>query len=201
MKALLLLAVAMLAGCALGPVEREAVSMYDFGPPPAYAQNQPRMRASVLVQDISTPAWLESTAMVYRLAYRDPGRQMVYANNRWAAPPGQLVAQRLRGRLAAASDSGVIGPRDSARADYALRVELDDFSQVFDSAEQSRGVVVARASLFHAARRTLAAQKSFKFEHPANGASAAGGVSALASASEELVEAIAAWVAAVAAKK
>ena len=47
----------------------------------------------------------------------------------------------------------------------------------------------------------LAAQKSFKFEHPANGASPAGGVSALASASEELVEAIAAWVAAVAAKK
>jgi cholesterol transport system auxiliary component len=196
MKALTLLAAGMLAGCALGPVEREAVSTYDFGPPPAYTTVEPRIRQSILVQDVITPAWLHSTGIVYRLAYRDPAMQRVYANSRWAAAPGGLIGQRLRSRLAAASTGGVVGPHDGARADYALRIEIDDFSQVFDTAEQSRGAVVARASLFDGGQRTLAAQKTFKIERTAGGANAAAGVEALGAATEELVEAVADWVAA-----
>jgi cholesterol transport system auxiliary component len=195
MKRLLLAALSMLTSCTLGPAPREAASVYDLGPPRAYARSEPRIDRSVLVQDVATPSWLDSTAMVYRLDYRDAGRQYIYANNRWASSPGALLTQKLRNRLAAASDGGIVEPRDNARADYALRVDLDDFSHVFGSAENSGGVVVARATLVDAARRTLAGQKAFAIEKAANGADAQAGVKALGAASEELVDAITAWVA------
>jgi cholesterol transport system auxiliary component len=196
MKPLSLLALMMVAGCTLGPVPREATSTYDLGAPRTYSQSQPRIRPSLLVQDIGTPAWLDSTAIVYRLEYRDPGRQFVYANNRWASPPGALLVQKLRSRLAAASDGGIVNPRDSARADYALRIELEDFSQVFDSADKSRGVVLARASLIDGARRSVKAQKVFSVERGASGANAEAGITALAAASDELIDGITVWVAA-----
>ncbi len=196
MKRLALPVLLMLAGCTLGPAPREAASVYDLGPPRAYARSEPRIGPSILVQDVGTPSWLDSTAMVYRLEYRDIGRQYVYASNRWASSPGALLALRLRNRLAAAADGGIVGPHDSARADYVLRVDLDDFSQVFDSADSSRGVVTARATLVDAARRALTSQKAFIVEKSANGADAQAGVKALAAASEELVDGITAWVAA-----
>ena len=185
----------MLASCTLGPAPREPVSVYDLGPPRAYARSEPRIGPSILVQDVGTPSWLDATAMLYRLEYRDAGRQYVYANNRWASSPGALIAQKLRGRLAAASDAGIVAPLDNARADYLLRIDLDDFSQVFAAAETSRAVVVARATLVDASRRTLTSQKEFAIEKAANGADAQAGVKALAAASEELVEGITAWVA------
>ena len=110
--------------------------------------------------------------------------------------PAALLTQRLRGRLAAASDGGVIGIADGARADYTLRVELDDFSQVFDAVDASRAVVIARASIVNVARRTLQAQKSFTIERAAASANAEGGVRALAAAGDDLIEAIVTWTAA-----
>ena len=191
---LLLIAV---AGCAIGPAQKDPPATYDLGAPHGYAPNQPRIRASLLVHNIAAPAWLDTTAIVYRLGYRDAGRQQVYANSRWAATPGTLLAQRLRGRLAAASDGGIVNGADNVRPDCTLRIELDDFSQVFDSAESSRVVVLARASLVNVGRRALQAQKSFSVERAAATANAEGGARALALASDELIEDVTAWVAAV----
>jgi cholesterol transport system auxiliary component len=90
----------------------------------------------------------------------------------------------------------VVSAADGARTDYALRVELEEFDQVFDAADKSRGVVVARASLVSTSNRTLVAQKSFTFERAAASADADGGVRALAAAGGELVDAIVVWTAA-----
>ena len=192
---LALLASALLAACSLGPATKTAPATYDFGAqrnPPA----EPKIRASVLVQGVAPAAWLDTPAVVYRLDYQDGARQEAYALTRWAAPPASLLAQRLRARLAAASEGGVVSLADNARADYALRVDLDDFSQVFDSLDASRAVVVAQASLIDTSRRTLVAQKSFRIERAAPPAKAQGAVRALATAGDELVEAIAEWTAA-----
>ena len=186
----------LLGACSLGPAQKDSPATYDLGALPAAAANLPRIRASLLVHGVDTPSWLESPAIVYRLNYQDAARQQVYANSRWAAPAASLLAQRLRGRLAAASDGGIVSLADSARADYALRVELEDFSQVFDAVDASRAVIVARASLVHVTRRALHAQKTFTIDQPAASPNAEGGVRALAAASGELVDAIAAWIAA-----
>jgi cholesterol transport system auxiliary component len=186
----------LLAACALGPASRETPAIYDFGAPHSYAAGQPRIRASMLVQSVAAPDWLDTPAIIYRLNYRDVPRQQLYAGSRWAAPPAVLLTQRLRGRLAAASDGGVISIADGARAEFVLRVELDDFSQVFDGVDVSRAVIMARVTIVDVARRALLAQRSFTIERAAVSANAEGGVRALAAASDELLEAVTAWTAA-----
>ena len=193
---LVLLLAATLAGCTLGPEKKDAAATYDLSGAPSSAAGKTRIRATLLVQPVAAPGWLESNAIVYRLNYQDAARQLNYANSRWAAPVASLVAQRLRAQLAAASDSGIVNIADSARADYALRVELEEFSQVFDTADASRAVIVARASLVNVAKRSLQAQKTFTIERPAAGANAESGVRALSAGSAELVDAIVAWTAA-----
>ena len=184
-----------LAACSLGPEKKDAAATYDLGAASVVAAGQPRIRASLLVHAVGAPGWLESNAIVYRLNYQDAARQLSYANSRWAAPAAAMLTQRLRAQLAAASDGGIVNVADGARADYALRVELEEFSQVFDTAQASRAVIVARASIVNVARRTLYAQKTFATEKPAASANAEGGVRALAGASSELVDAIVAWTA------
>ena len=193
---LVLLLAATLSGCTLGPEKKDAAATYDLSGAPSSAAGKTRIRATLLVQPVAAPGWLESNAIVYRLNYQDAARQLNYANSRWAAPVASLVAQRLRAQLAAASDSGIVNLADSARADYALRVELEEFSQVFDTADASRAVIVARASLVNVARRSLQAQKTFTIDRPAAGANAESGVRALSAGSAELVDAIVAWTAA-----
>ncbi len=184
----------LLAACSLGP-SKDVPATYDFGPSRNHSGDT-KIRGSLLVQGIAAPVWLETQAVVYRLNYQHAARQQVYAQSRWAAPPASLLAQRLRARLADSTAGGVISIADNARADYALRIDLDDFSQVFDSVNASRAVVVARASLVDTAKRTLLAQKSFTIERAAVSANAEGGVRALAAAADELIEAVAAWTAA-----
>ena len=121
---LVMLLAATLAGCSLGPEKKDAAATYDLSGAPIAAAGNARIRATLLVQPVAAPGWLESNAIVYRLNYQDAARQLNYANSRWAAPVASLVAQRLRAQLAAASDSGIVNLADSARADYALRVEL-----------------------------------------------------------------------------
>ena len=188
--------VLMLGACSLGPPQKDAAATYDLGGLPAPTTGQPRIRASLLVHAVAAPSWLESYSIVYRLNYQDAGRQLTYANSRWAAPPAALLTQRLRAQLAAASDGGILSVGDSARAEYALRIELEEFSQVFDTAAASRGVIIARASIVNVTRRALHAQKTFAIDRPAASANAEGGVRALTLASGELIDAVVAWTAA-----
>lgn len=193
---LFLLAGLVLAGCSAGPTTRDTPVAYDFGPLQADAGGAKSVRASVLLQSVAAPAWLDTPAIVYRLAYQDAARPQTYSNSRWTAAPASLLAQRLRARLAAVSEGGVVSGSDGARADYTLRVELEEFSQVFDAADRSRGVAVVRASLVNTAKRALIAQRSFSAERAAASADAGGGVRALTAASGELTDAIVAWAAA-----
>jgi len=189
-RAALLLALA-LAGCTLGPPQRPPQALYDFGPPPAH--NAARPAANLAIPRVAAPDWLETPTLQYRLAYQDPLRYHGYAGSRWVASPAQLLTERLR-QAAQASGRGTARDADVVKTDYTLRVELEEFSQVFDSPQASRAVARARASLVRGGR-TLAAQKNFAVEKPAPGADAAGGAQALAAAADQLVAELLAWAA------
>ena len=78
----------------------------------------------------------------------------------------------------------------------SMHVELDEFSQLFDSAEHSTGLVRLRATVgqANAGADRLVAQRSFVVQRPAPTQDAAGGVRALTLAVDAVVAEIAEWL-------
>ena len=183
-----------LSGCGFGPKESAPVNIYDFGLQKTSA-TQNRINASLLVQDVIAPSWLNNPAIYYRLAYQDQAKPQAYANSRWIASPAGLLGLRLRQSIAAATNGRMATSLDGVKSDYTLRLELEEFCQVFDSANASHGVVRLRATLVGQASRNLVAQKTFVFERPAPSANADGAAKSLVGASDELVAALVDWLA------
>ncbi len=156
-----------------------------------------------------------STAVLYRLAYTDARQLRPYQGARWAMPPAQLVQQALRTQLGerrAVLDAGDAeaaarqGPASAMAAGAqpalggslptVLRVELEEFSQVFSSASASTGLVRLRATLVEptADGEKLLGQRLFTAQAPAPSADAAGGTRALADATAQAAQAVSQWV-------
>lgn len=200
MQALLLCGALLLAGCSVPGGRAALANYYDFGPLPAAgalasgagaaAATQPAIAVSVA--EVTPAAWLDSSLMHYRLLYADPRQPRAYAQQRWAMQPADLFGQRLKARIVQAGGvaaSAVDGPTNLP----LLRIEADDFSHVFESPEKSHGSIALRASLYNG--RTLLAQKSFAARAPATSNDAAGGVRALAAASDAVIADMLVWLA------
>jgi cholesterol transport system auxiliary component len=194
LRATLLLSLALLAGCAIAPQSRDGVASYDFGLPRTDKEANPRLHHDLVVAALSAPAWMDNAGIYYRLAYQDATRPQPYAQSRWVMPPAALLGQRLRASIARANKAAVFTPADDARADYTLRLELEEFSQVFDAADKSRAVVRLRASLIRS--RGVVAQQGFSIERAAATPNAEGGVQALIAASDEAGNGLIDWLAA-----
>ena len=182
----ILIVLLLLGGCAVGARNSPPLTVYDFGLPAARlpaAENWPR-----LALDVRSPAWFDSLNIDYRLAYDNPLKQREYADSRWAGAPGVLLAQRLRQQLGTVNDNG-----SSA---CLLRVELQEFSQVFASPQQSQALIQANVQLFDARRQLLVARQ-LTVERPAASSDAAGGVAALVDASNDFGRQLAGWLASV----
>lgn len=186
-RALLLAAtVAMVStGCSILQTPPPATT-YDFGPSVAAGANGQTL-GKVRVLQTDGPSWLEGDAVYYRLRYAQPERLQPYATQRWIESPVRLFDARLRDAVAARGE--LAGLRDAAAP--ALRVELLDFEQTFDSADSSRAVVRVRATLSASAGQL---QKTFTAEQVAASADGAGGVRALAAASDAVIAAIMDWL-------
>ena len=189
LSALILAAAFLLGGCASrGPVP----TFYDFGPaaPLAAATAAPAVPVLVIA-DANGPSWLDSQRMYYRLLYADAQQSRPYAYNRWNTPPLQLLSQRLKTRVAQ-SGVKVLSTTDAAAGIPLLRLDVDDFSQNFDTQTQSSGHVSLRASLFRGHR--LIDQKTFSRSGPATSADAQGGAQALAAASDAIAADLLTWL-------
>lgn len=197
----ILLAAALLAGCGALPDKPVQPTMYDFGPSPVAASTPAPQRPALLLPEVEARGALETTELLYRLGYEDAHQLRSYAYARWSAVPGVLVRQRLRdvlGRERAVLDASAAAAlaRRGGAAPPVLRVELEEFSHVFDSTVSSRGVLKLRCTLLEntGGGERLVAQRSFTVERPAPSADAAGGVRALTAAADAAAEAIAGWL-------
>jgi cholesterol transport system auxiliary component len=181
----------LLAACS--PTRREAVPIryFDFGADTAAV---PLKIPSVLqIPNISAPEWLESTAIQYRLAFRDPQAVYTYATGRWLAPPNSLLTSRVKSLLG--GGAGIASPADAIRTGCVVRVELEDFSQTFDSEKSSHVTARARASLVVNEGKSLIAQQTFGGDRPAPSADLSGGVTALGASGDALAGDIVKWLA------
>jgi cholesterol transport system auxiliary component len=200
--AMLLLGV---AGCAgLAPDKPVRPTLYDFGPGMTAAQGspQPATLASLVLGDVDASGALDGSAVLYRLGYANPHELRPYAHARWSAPPPQLIRQRLRQQLA--RERAVLDPGDGAAlareggaAPRILRLDLEEFSHVFESQVQSWGLLRLRATVMDntPAGEKLLAQRSFVVRQPAATPDAPGGVRALAAATDTAAEQIGQWLA------
>lgn len=175
-KSLLLLSAASaLALAACGSLGRSSggVAIYDLGPPAMVLGGAATASAGVALE-VRLPAWFDAADMAYRLNYQDPQRLYAYTQARWAGQPATLLQQRLRQKLAIVPGG----------ATCTLRLELDEFSQVFQTSSQSRALLQGEALLLGKARNVLARQ-SIRIEAAAGGDAASGAV-ALAGATDTL---------------
>jgi len=181
-----LMALSLLAACSSTPVAPTA--LYDFGLAPTAAAGA-RLPTALRVADVAGPGWMDGNAIYYRLAYAQSQRTDAYANSRWVESPVSLFDARLRN--AAAARGQVVGyPTPDVPS---LRVVLVDFSQVFDRADASRGVVRLRATVSLA--RGVIDQRVVQAEAPAPSPDAVGGVTALTQASDKAIGEVLDWVA------
>lgn len=185
---------ALLGGCAS---KAPPATVYDFGPLPALQVSTPGADAAaplptLVIADVGGPATLDSQRMYYRLLYADAQQSRPYAHHTWGGTPLQLLSQRLKARISQAGVK-VLSTADAAVGMPLLRVEVDDFSQHFDTQTQSSGQLTLRASLFRNHR--LVDQKTFTRSTAAPSADAGGGARALALSSDAVAADILAWLA------
>ena len=198
-SALFLLFFLGLTGCAL-PDKAARPMSYDFGPGPLTTPPSDRrapLPPLVLAEVQAGPA-LGSPAMLYRLLYADAKQLQPYALARWSMPPAELLRQRLADTLG--QRRALLGPGDGASTSTGmttLRLTLEEFSQLFDSPQQSRGLLRLRATVSQAGPggEQLLAQRSIIVQRPAPSADAAGGVRALSAATDAAAEELVAWLA------
>ena len=165
-----LVLLALAGGCSVLPDKPVRAALYDFGPGAKEAQPEAPAASAVgeraqpaalqpplAIEEITTPGGaLDNMAVLYRLGYADAQQLRPYAMARWSMPPAQLVRQRLKERLGQSrpvfnAGEGVALERDrnGRRASAAeapanpllLRVELEEFNQVFDAPDSSAGLV------------------------------------------------------------
>jgi len=159
------------------------LAVYDFGPAAASLRTVPRKQPLAL--EVRAPLWFDSQGIDYRLAYEDVARLREYARARWAGPPVQLIQQRLIQQLG-------LSMAGQSQARCLLRIEITEFSQVFATASDSRGVLQGRVVLLDRSRQQQA-ELLLNLEKPSPSPDARGGVAALTGTVDQLAADVAAW--------
>lgn len=172
------------------------ITVYDFGPGATSVPLSNRMAPlpPVLLAEVEAAPSLDTTAVLYRLAYADAQQLRPYAQARWSMPPSQLLRQRLREILG--QRRSVLAPLDAvAPGTLTLRIELEEFSQLFSTPQNSAALVRLRATLGRSGNPAKPlAQTAFVLQIPSGSADAAGGVRALAEASDAVVLQLGEWM-------
>ncbi len=206
-----LILAAVLAGCSVLPAPPTRAVVFDFGPglaqpqavtAPASATGPAAALPPVALAEVSTTGVPEgSTAVLYRLAYANAQQLRPYGQARWSQPPAQLVQQALRDqmgqrRAVLLGEEGIAQLLDNGRPPTVVRVQLEEFSQVFSAPEASNALVRLRASIGESTTggEKLVAQRVFVVQRPATTADAAGGTRALADAAAQAAAELEQWL-------
>ncbi len=200
-----LVAVLLLTACAALPDKPVRAVTYDFGPgavvaPAAQTSNAALALPPIALAEIESSAALNSSGVLYRLMYFNSQELRPYAQARWSMAPAQLLRQRLSAQLG--KSRAVLNPGDAitgtagSASPWAVRLELDEFSHLFESTTASSGLLRLRATVVQPAVQgeKLLGQRTFVVQRPAGSANVAGGVQALTAASDAVVLEIDQWL-------
>ena len=196
--AMLMVIASIIGGCAsTNAVQRQ---QYDFGLVDTKDVQGHQAEAGVMsgkkpftiaLAEIAVAPPLDSTTMWYRLNY-DNGQQLkAYANARWSTPPAQLFAQRLKIQ-SVSSGLQLMTTNDSISGVPVLRIEIDEFSHVFNTLSDNHAHVSLRAMLTKG--NVLLGQRQFTRQVAGKTADAAGGAHAMQEACDLVINDIQQWL-------
>jgi len=181
------------SACTLGRGAAE-MAHYDLGTELPAASPR-RLPGSIALDEVSAGGWLQTNAILYRLAYRETAQLQAYTQSRWTESAAALMTARLRRALNASTERGVTMVADGVPTDHVLKVSLDTFEQWVQSPSASRAVVDMRAVLIDGKSRSLQASYTFRLEEPCPSVDAEGAVRALRTASDRTIAALIEWLA------
>ena len=186
------LAFTLMSACST-PQPPPTKAVYDFGLAPASAAGTGDARttpaAALLLAEVQAPMALNATAVQYRLSYENEQELRPYALARWSMAPAQLVHQRLKLAL---NVRGPVLAEGQGSPSHALKIELEEFVQVFDQPHSSQGRISLRATLLNGSQ--LVDQIRVQATAPAPSNDAAGGVRALTQATDAAALQLVTWL-------
>ena len=176
----------LLGGCFGDAIKRPSPASYDFTAALTAPVSAQPSRLSLRQIEVLAPSWLELPAMQYVLAYAEAARREAYAESRWVAPPARLLERALARRL-------LSGQETVAAAGCRLRVELDEFAQIYAAPGSSHALLEVRAMLLAPRANELLLRRNFRLSSAA-GSNARAGVLAFTGASRDLGNQIEHWL-------
>ncbi len=184
MRFLILLSAFLLTACVGSPPRQTEIARHDLGDPEG---RWPATGVAISRVDVRVAAWLDSPAQLYRLSYADPLTRHNYAENRWVAPPGELLERWLQRRILSGQGAGIA-------SGCRLVLWLDELEQRFDAPRSSQVVLDVRASLQPLRGDAILAQQEFHMVEVASTPDARGGVQATRTGAAALAGELAKWL-------
>jgi cholesterol transport system auxiliary component len=187
----LILLLATLSGaCITGGAPSPSPTLYDLGTLPT----KPLVQAdlpTLAIARVTAPDWLNSPQIYYRLAYVNDQQPRPYASSQWIMSPASLFEERIKSHIGQAGGQVVSATSGASRLP-TVRIEIEDFTHVFESPEKSYAQLVARVSVLD--RRKLVSQRTFTQHVPAPTPNAEGGTKAIAQATDAMMADILRWL-------
>lgn len=175
--------VMVLSACSALAPPPVARTVYDLGAPATEGDKLPTWMPATV--EVGAPSWLSNPSMQYRRDYLGLASREAYAGSGWAGTPAEMLTRFLSARLAAA---GAQATR------CRLRLELDEFVQVFDAPASSRSDIRTRAALVATRDGRPLARHVLAVTLEADGADARAGVAAHRAAVRRLSDELIVWM-------
>ncbi len=178
-KLVLILITLLLSACVgMGNKKSNPIGIYDFG----LSTESHQLVSLVTVLDITSTEPLNSSHIRYRLNHENPSRVFNYTESRWSTTPAELLTLKLKTQA-----------EKPKLLNCILKLELSAFDHVYETLNNSLGIVQLSATLMHKKNRTILATRTFQIQSPATGNNAQGGVAALNQAGLEALKQVIAW--------
>jgi len=131
--------------------------------------------------NVDAPSWLWDERIRYRLLYSNPTAIAYYNLDRWEAPIPTLLEHRLN--IAAQGKP------------INLKIQLMQFEQQFESANNARVVMILRVSAFSSDDSRLLSKRVFNFSKNTISPDAAGAIKGFVDLTEQANNELSSWVA------
>lgn len=170
----------IIAACAGINKTTQNMATYDFGLSTSSESNQ-LVTSKIPLDEITAAEGINHNRIRYRLNYVNPSRVFFYSESRWVSTPAEL----LTGKLSALTSVAV------QPANCSLRLKIEAFDHVFESANISHGIVQLHIALIEKKSKRIISNQLISESAAAASPNAQGGTAALQTASRNaLVKAI-----------